>query len=126
MKHMNYRTSKWSLPFRPLLFVLHALSTNLDTKFPVRRCKSDQYICPPQVPERFPVLCPIVQHERFGRGSLLNFFVSGFIEFPSYALVFWGTKNWGRRPTLISCMAAGGMACAAVLLVPSGGEEESF
>ncbi|GIY27440.1 hypothetical protein CEXT_201112 [Caerostris extrusa] len=49
----------------------------------------------------------------------LNFFVSGFIEFPSYALVFWGIKSWGRRPTLISCMAAGGMACAAILLVPS-------
>ncbi|GIY89426.1 organic cation transporter protein [Caerostris extrusa] len=49
----------------------------------------------------------------------LNFFISGFIEFPSYLFVFWGIKKWGRRPILILCMAVGGVACSAIPLVPS-------
>ncbi|XP_055946789.1 organic cation transporter protein-like isoform X1 [Argiope bruennichi] len=49
----------------------------------------------------------------------LNFFVAGFIEFPSYALVFWGIKKWGRRSTLLSCMMAGAVSSAALLFVPS-------
>ncbi|GBN26225.1 hypothetical protein AVEN_270353-1, partial [Araneus ventricosus] len=50
----------------------------------------------------------------------LNFFVAGLLEFPSYAFVFWGIKRWGRRPTLVSCMAVGAAATAALVFVPPG------
>ncbi|GBM01695.1 Organic cation transporter protein [Araneus ventricosus] len=49
----------------------------------------------------------------------LNFFIAGALEFPSYALLYWGIKKWGRRPTLIALMVVGGAACAAITLVPS-------
>ncbi|XP_055948852.1 organic cation transporter protein-like isoform X1 [Argiope bruennichi] len=48
----------------------------------------------------------------------LNFFIAGALEFPSYALLYWGIKKWGRRPTLIALMIAGGAACAAIPVVP--------
>ncbi|GFT10802.1 organic cation transporter protein [Nephila pilipes] len=48
----------------------------------------------------------------------LNFFVAGALEFPSYALLFWGIKKWGRRPTLIALMFVGGAACVAIVPVP--------
>ncbi|GBN42907.1 Organic cation transporter protein [Araneus ventricosus] len=48
----------------------------------------------------------------------LNFFVAGLLEFPSYAFVFWGIKRWGRRSTLVSCMAVGAAATAALVFVP--------
>ncbi|GFQ65411.1 organic cation transporter protein [Trichonephila clavata] len=49
----------------------------------------------------------------------LNFFVAGALEFPSYALLFWGIKKWGRRPTLVTLMLVGGAACVAIVPVPS-------
>ncbi|GIY21168.1 organic cation transporter protein [Caerostris extrusa] len=48
----------------------------------------------------------------------LNFFLAGVLEFPSYVVLFWGIKKWGRRPTLIALMMVGGTACAAIAFVP--------
>ncbi|GFS44249.1 organic cation transporter protein [Trichonephila inaurata madagascariensis] len=50
--------------------------------------------------------------------AYLNFFIYGLLEFPSYALVLWGIKRWGRRPTHVSLMLVGGASCAAILPVP--------
>ncbi|GFQ96155.1 organic cation transporter protein [Trichonephila clavata] len=51
--------------------------------------------------------------------AYLNFFIYGLLEFPSYALVLWGIKRWGRRPTHVSLMLVGGAACAAILPIPA-------
>ncbi|GFU44309.1 organic cation transporter protein [Trichonephila clavipes] len=48
----------------------------------------------------------------------LNFFLAGLLEFPSYVLVFWSIKKWGRRPTLVTLMLVGGVTYAADLPVP--------
>ncbi|GFT50775.1 organic cation transporter protein [Nephila pilipes] len=48
----------------------------------------------------------------------LNFFLAGLLEFPSYVLVFWSIKKWGRRPTLVYLMLIGGATYAADLPVP--------
>ncbi|GFU12494.1 organic cation transporter protein [Nephila pilipes] len=51
--------------------------------------------------------------------AYLNFFIAGLVEFPSYVVVFWGIKQWGRRPTYISLLLVGGASCAAILPVPA-------
>ncbi|GFQ67329.1 organic cation transporter protein, partial [Trichonephila clavata] len=48
----------------------------------------------------------------------LNFLISGLVEFPAYALVFWSIKRWGRRPTLVSLMLVEGASFVAILCVP--------
>ncbi|KAG8193142.1 hypothetical protein JTE90_006974 [Oedothorax gibbosus] len=50
----------------------------------------------------------------------LNFFISGALEFPSYALLYWAIRGPGRRPTLVALMFVGGAACVAILAVPAG------
>ncbi|GFT50785.1 solute carrier family 22 member 3 [Nephila pilipes] len=51
--------------------------------------------------------------------AYLNFFIAGLVEFPSYALLFFSIKKWGRRPTYISLMLVEGISCAAILAVPA-------
>ncbi|GFT30282.1 organic cation transporter protein, partial [Nephila pilipes] len=51
--------------------------------------------------------------------AYLNVFIAGIVEFPSYAVVFWGIKQWGRRPTLFAHLVMGGVSCAAILPVPA-------
>ncbi|XP_054712984.1 organic cation transporter protein-like [Uloborus diversus] len=50
--------------------------------------------------------------------SYLNFFVSGALEFPSYAVTYIGVRYYGRRPSLVGLMLIGGAACGAQIFVP--------
>ncbi|KAG8193139.1 hypothetical protein JTE90_006971 [Oedothorax gibbosus] len=54
----------------------------------------------------------------FAGDPYLNFFISGLIEFPSYALMYWGALKVGRRPTFLWLTFVGGAACVAILAVP--------
>ncbi|KAG8195845.1 hypothetical protein JTE90_008537 [Oedothorax gibbosus] len=49
----------------------------------------------------------------------LNFFLSGLIEFPSTALLYFCTLRVGRRPTLVWFTFGAGIACVAILAVPT-------
>ncbi|GFQ75732.1 organic cation transporter protein, partial [Trichonephila clavata] len=51
--------------------------------------------------------------------TYLNVFIAGLVEFPAYAVVFWGIKLLGRRPTLVSLMVMAGVFCATILTVPT-------
>nr|XP_042906961.1 organic cation transporter protein [Parasteatoda tepidariorum] len=50
----------------------------------------------------------------------INFTLAGVLEFPSYALLFWGVKKLGRRPTFVGFMIGGGIACILMAIeIPS-------
>lgn len=55
-----------------------------------------------------------------GGNDLLNFLISGAVEFPAYALLLFTLNRWGRRNTLCACMVTAGMALLLTMAVPSG------
>nr|CAB3266152.1 organic cation transporter protein-like [Phallusia mammillata] len=48
----------------------------------------------------------------------LNFFLSGFIEFPAYLGSSWVIHIWGRRPTIFTCNMISGISLLCMNLLP--------
>ncbi|GBM01740.1 Organic cation transporter protein [Araneus ventricosus] len=48
----------------------------------------------------------------------LNFTIAGALELPSYLLLYWGIKKWGRRPMSATLMLVAAASCASISAVP--------
>ncbi|XP_022237073.1 organic cation transporter protein-like isoform X2 [Limulus polyphemus] len=53
-----------------------------------------------------------------GGDPYINFFVSGAVEFPSYAISIFVIKHLGRRIPLVVTMVLGGLACMLTIPIP--------
>lgn len=54
-----------------------------------------------------------------GGNDLLNFLISGAVEFPAYTLLLFTLNRWGRKNTLCACMVTAGTALLLTMAVPS-------
>lgn len=53
-----------------------------------------------------------------GGNDLVNFVISGAVEFPAYTFLLFTLNRWGRRNILCGCMLAAGTMLLLTLLVP--------
>lgn len=53
-----------------------------------------------------------------GGNDLVNFIISGAVEFPAYTFLLFTLNRWGRRNILCGCMLAAGIALLATIVVP--------
>lgn len=53
-----------------------------------------------------------------GGNDLLNFVISGAVEFPAYTMLLFTLNRWGRRNILCGCMLFAGTMLLATVIVP--------
>lgn len=53
-----------------------------------------------------------------GGNDLMNFIISGAVEFPAYTMLLFTLNRWGRRNILCGCMLVSGTMLLATILVP--------
>lgn len=53
-----------------------------------------------------------------GGNDLLNFVISGAVEFPAYTMLLFTLNRWGRRNILCYCMLVAGTMLLATIIVP--------
>lgn len=53
-----------------------------------------------------------------GGNDLLNFVISGAVEFPAYTLLLFTLNRWGRRNILCGCMLVSGSMLLITILIP--------
>lgn len=58
-----------------------------------------------------------------GGNDLLNFVISGAVEFPAYTFLLFTLNKWGRRNILCACMLVAGLMLILTVIIP---EEQSF
>lgn len=53
-----------------------------------------------------------------GGNDLLNFIISGAVEFPAYTMLLFTLNRWGRRNILCGCMLVSGTMLLATVFIP--------
>lgn len=53
-----------------------------------------------------------------GGNDLVNFIISGAVEFPAYTFLLLTLNRWGRRNILCGCMLAAGIMLLATIIIP--------
>lgn len=53
-----------------------------------------------------------------GGNDMLNFIISGAVEFPAYTMLLFTLNRWGRRNILCGCMLVSGIMLLATTVVP--------
>lgn len=58
-----------------------------------------------------------------GGNDMVNFIISGAVEFPAYTFLLLTLNRWGRRNILCGCMLVAGISLLATIIIP---EEHSY
>lgn len=53
-----------------------------------------------------------------GGNDLINFSISGLVEFPAYTFLLFTLNRWGRKPILCGCMVTAGTMLLLTMAVP--------